>query len=252
MSAKYPLKVKLELLTTLEYQSWGELCVPVFWGSLGFYSSVEPNFYACATSLFLIGKIFINVHILPNPPRIRILFILGFYGLGLFMRHKLFPFRISWRPHNDQFSAMWPFDSSTLVRSHQFRLLLARLFGSIISKFLPLQLPPHPMGPWSMSGRTHGVTVQSDLLRNTLTLTGWPKIINDEEHTSLTKWSLTWVEAPFHLSCHSLYINQTFLLSFLYFLLKYMIKAHPASLSDHTIQLLHPSSTPFYHPTSTW
>ena len=145
----------------------------------------STNSYACATSLFLIGKIFINVHILPNPPRIRILFILGFYGLGLFMRHKLFPFRISWRPHNDQFSAMWPFDSSTLVRSHQFRLLLARLFGSIISKFLPLQLPPHPMGPWSMSGRTHGVTVQSDLLRNTPTLTGWPKII-DEEHMSLT------------------------------------------------------------------
>ena len=28
--AKYPLKVKLELLTTLEYQSWGELCVPIF------------------------------------------------------------------------------------------------------------------------------------------------------------------------------------------------------------------------------
>ena len=26
--AKYPPKVKLELLTTLECQSWGELCVP--------------------------------------------------------------------------------------------------------------------------------------------------------------------------------------------------------------------------------
>ena len=26
--AKYPLKVKLELLTTLECQSWGKLCVP--------------------------------------------------------------------------------------------------------------------------------------------------------------------------------------------------------------------------------
>ena len=136
--AKYPLKVKLELLTTLECQSWGELCGPVFWRSLGFYSSVEPNSYASVTSLFLIGKIFINVRILPNPPRIRILFILGFCGLGLFMRHKSFPFRISWRPHNDQFSATWPFDPSTLVRSHRIRLLLAHLFGSVISKFLPL------------------------------------------------------------------------------------------------------------------
>ena len=26
--AKYPSKVKLELLTTLECQSWGELCIP--------------------------------------------------------------------------------------------------------------------------------------------------------------------------------------------------------------------------------
>ena len=28
--AKYPSKVKLELFTTLECQSWGELCVPFF------------------------------------------------------------------------------------------------------------------------------------------------------------------------------------------------------------------------------
>ena len=104
---------------------------------MGFYSNVEPNSYAYATRLFLIGKIFINVRILPNPPRIRILFILGFYRLGLFMRHKLFPFRISWRPHNDQFSATWPFNPSTLVCSHRIRLLLAHLFGSVISKFLP-------------------------------------------------------------------------------------------------------------------
>ena len=83
-----------------------------------FVSSVEPNSYACATSLFLIGKIFINVRILPNPPHIRILFILGFYGLWLFVEHKSFPFRISWRSHNDQFSAMWPFNPSTLVCSY--------------------------------------------------------------------------------------------------------------------------------------
>ena len=67
VSAKYPQKVKLELFTTLECQNWGELCVPVFWGSLGFYSSVEQNFYAYVTSLFLIGKISIREHIFQNP-----------------------------------------------------------------------------------------------------------------------------------------------------------------------------------------
>ena len=34
--AKYPPKVKLELLTTLECQSWGELCVPCFLRVSGF------------------------------------------------------------------------------------------------------------------------------------------------------------------------------------------------------------------------
>ena len=112
--AKYPLKVKLELFTTLECQSWNELCVPVFWGSLGFYSSVEPISYACATSLFLIEKIFINVRIFQNPPCIRVPFVVGFYGLGLIVRHKLFPFRICWRPRNDQFSATYLFGPSIL------------------------------------------------------------------------------------------------------------------------------------------
>ena len=41
--AKYPLKVKLELLITLECQSWGKLCVSVFRGSLGFYNGIESN-----------------------------------------------------------------------------------------------------------------------------------------------------------------------------------------------------------------
>ena len=168
------------------------------------------------------------------------------------MGHKLFPFRISWRPHNDQFSATWPFDPSTpnlciLDPSTSSPFVWIRHL-----KFLPLQLPPHPMDPWSVSERTHGVTVQSGLLRKTPTLTGWPKIINDEGHMPLTEWSLTWIEAPLRLLCRSLYINQTFLLSFLYFLLKYMIRAHPSSLSNHSVQLLHPSSMPFYHPTSTW
>ena len=42
--AKYPLKVKLEnFCTTLEYQSWGKLCVPWFLGAFGFYSNVEST-----------------------------------------------------------------------------------------------------------------------------------------------------------------------------------------------------------------
>ena len=63
---------------------------------MGFYSSVESIYYACATNLFLIEKIFINVHIF-----LRVLFVVGLYGLGLIVRHKLFPFRVSWRSHND-------------------------------------------------------------------------------------------------------------------------------------------------------
>ena len=38
---------------------------------------------------------------------------MGFYGLGLIVRLKLFPFMISWRPHYC-LSAMWPFGPSTL------------------------------------------------------------------------------------------------------------------------------------------
>ena len=101
VSAKYLPKVKLELFTTLECQSWDELCIPVFLESLGFYSSVESISYACATNLFLIEKIFINVRIFQNPPCVRVLFVVGLYGLGLILRHKLFSFIISWRPHND-------------------------------------------------------------------------------------------------------------------------------------------------------
>ena len=39
VQAKYPSNVKLKLLTTLECQSWGELCVPCFARVLGFYNS---------------------------------------------------------------------------------------------------------------------------------------------------------------------------------------------------------------------
>ena len=60
------------------------------------------------------GKIFINVHIFQNPSFVGVLFAVGLYGLGLIVRLKLFPFRIPWRPHNYQLSAMWPFGLFTL------------------------------------------------------------------------------------------------------------------------------------------
>ena len=53
-----------------------------------------------------------------------------------------------------------------------------------------------------------------------MALTGWPETINGEGHVSVTEWSLTWIEAPFHLPHSSLYINQTLFLSFLYFATK--------------------------------
>ena len=115
---------------TLEYQSWGELYVPIFWRSLGFYSGVELNYYACVASLFHIGKILINECIFQNLLCIRILFVLGFYRLGLTVRRKSFPFRISWGPHNEQLSATWPFVPSTpFVRPCRICLLLAYLFS---------------------------------------------------------------------------------------------------------------------------
>ena len=107
------------VFTTLECQSWGELCVPVFQGLWVFIVAQNRISLTCATSLFPIGKIFINVRIFQNPPYARILLILGFYELGLIMRRRFFPFGISWRPHNDHFSATWPFGLSTPVRSYQ-------------------------------------------------------------------------------------------------------------------------------------
>jgi len=123
-------KSSQDVFTTLECQSWGELFVPAFWGSLGFYSGVELNYYACVASLFHIGKILINECIFQNLLCIRIIFVLGFYRLGLTVRRKSFPFRISWGPHNEQLSATWPFGPSTpFVRPCRIRLLLAHLFS---------------------------------------------------------------------------------------------------------------------------
>lgn len=96
--AKDSPNVKLEnFLTILECQSWGKLCVPCFLGAFGFYSDVEPTFLSCVGSLFLMEKIIINGRISRDPSHVRILVILRLYRLGLIVRHKLFPFRITWR-----------------------------------------------------------------------------------------------------------------------------------------------------------
>ena len=101
-----------------------------FLRSLGFYSGVELNYYTCVASLFHIGKIFTSERIFQNFLCIRILFVLGFYGLGLTVERKSFLFRISWGPHNEQLSATWPFGLSTpFVRPCRIRLLLAHLLS---------------------------------------------------------------------------------------------------------------------------
>ena len=50
-----------------------------------------------------------------------------------------------------------------------------------------------------------------------MALTGWPEIITSEGHVLVTEWLLTWIEASLRLPCRSLYINQTHLISFLFF-----------------------------------
>ena len=62
---------------------------------MSFYSSVELTSVSCVASLFLIEKILINVCILRNPSRFGILFISGLYRLGLIVRRKPFPFRVT-------------------------------------------------------------------------------------------------------------------------------------------------------------
>ena len=100
--------------TTLECQRRVNYAYLFSKGLWGFYSRVEPNSQTYVTSLFLIGKIFINVHMFQNPSFVGILFSVGFYGLGLIVGLKLFSFRIPWRPHNYRLSDTWPFGLSTL------------------------------------------------------------------------------------------------------------------------------------------
>ena len=125
--------------------------------------------------------------------------------------------------------------------------------GSVIIEKASSLVAPSPHG--SVIKKWKDLWGDSSITRfwgTTSALTGWPKIINDKGHMSLIEWSLTQIKASLYLLCHSLYISQTLPLSFLYFLLKSTIKAHPSSLSDHSVQLFHLSSTPFFRPTSTW
>ena len=97
---------------------------------LGFYSGLEMNYYTCVASPFHIGKILTSERIFQNLLCIRILFVLGFYGLGLTVGRKSCLFRISWGPHNEQLSATWPFGSSIpFVCPCRIRLLLAHLLS---------------------------------------------------------------------------------------------------------------------------
>ena len=63
----------------------------------GFLQQCRANFRFLRSKSFLIEKILINVRILRDLSRVAILFILGLYRLGLVMRHKPFPFRVTWR-----------------------------------------------------------------------------------------------------------------------------------------------------------
>ena len=59
--------------TMLESMSFREIVRTFSWGSLGFYSLIEPDSFACRTSLFLMGKILINVCIFQNSTHVGIL-----------------------------------------------------------------------------------------------------------------------------------------------------------------------------------
>ena len=141
MPAIYPPKVKLELFSPLQSASQRGINYAYLFskGLLGFYSRVDPNSQTCVTSLFLIGKIFINVHIFQNPSFVGVLFVVGLYGLRLIVRLKLFPFKIPWRPHDYQLSVMWPFGPFTLGLS----TMDLSTIGSIVEQYVLLNESVH-------------------------------------------------------------------------------------------------------------
>ena len=95
---------------------------------------------------------------IPESSQCQNLFTLGLYGLGLILKRKSFPFRVSWKPHNDQLSATWPFDLSTLCPFTQdpftispFAQQSVYLSGSVTSNFLPLhKIGPKPAVLWPL------------------------------------------------------------------------------------------------------
>ena len=152
-AGQIPCESQVRIFSQLQSTRAGINYAYLFFEGLWVFIVVQSqNTFACATSLFHIEKISINACIFQNPHCVRILFILGLYELGLNLKRKSFPFRVSWRPHNDQLSATWPFDSSTLCPFTQdpstislFAQHSVHLSGSVTSNFLPLQLAPHPM-----------------------------------------------------------------------------------------------------------
>ena len=133
---------------------------------------------------------------------------------------------------------------SPCVCSHRIRSPLAHL--SSIVRPIQVDLSPPifslfscPLTPWVRDLWVEGSVgwrFNPSYWGTSLSLTGWPKNINDEGHVAFTKWSLIWIEVPLHLPCRSLYINQTLPFSFLYFLLKSTIRSHSSSLLDnHTV-----------------
>ena len=88
VSAKDPLKVKLENFHNSRVPEMGELCVPWFVRALGFYSSMGLAFVPWLRRSFLVGEIFFNSRILRDP------FLIRLSWLELNMRHKIFPYML--------------------------------------------------------------------------------------------------------------------------------------------------------------
>ena len=76
MPAKYLPKVKLKLLTTLEYQSYGELCVPWLVRVLGLLQQYRVDIFSLVLKFFPYSS-----RILRNPFLVRV-----FLNMG----HKIF------------------------------------------------------------------------------------------------------------------------------------------------------------------
>ena len=107
--AKYPSKVKLELFTTLECQSWGKLCVPQLVRVLGFLQQQMVNILSLSQKFFPYRSF--HERIQQNPFLVGVLLISTKHeaqDISLYMQ--------TWRPRPHQ--------------GHQFRLLPSALLVS--------------------------------------------------------------------------------------------------------------------------